>query len=286
MTVGVRLATTRNLLRLWLMLAVFAAPPTLIGAVALGWNASILFLFAAVLTEATVYVYCDRFLLTMLGARELVVAERPGLHSSLERLAAAARVVKPRLYFIPDNYPRSFSVGRGPTASTVVLSLGLLAVASPAEIEGLVAHELAHIRNRDVAMQTTSVAIAATVVELTRIGGYLQRGLLFLLAPVAAAIEKIALSPRRELAADSNAAALCGSPHGLADALVRLEHASELVSFGASPTTEPLYPINPFASGDRLARMFDTHPSFPKRLRRLRELDPNWQEKLLAPPER
>jgi len=280
--VGVRLATARNLLKLWLMLAVFAAPPTLIGAAALGWDAAILFLFAAVLIETTIYVYCDRFLLTMLGARELVIARRPGLHSSLERLATAAGVVKPRLYFIPDNYPRSFSVGRGPTASTVVLSLGLLTVASLAEIEGLVAHELTHIRNRDVAVQTTTVAIAAAVVELTRIGGYFQRGLLFLLAPVAAVIEKIVLSPRRELAADSNAAALCGSPHGLADALVRLEHASDLVSFNVSPTTEPLYPINPFAAGDRLARMFDTHPSFPKRLRRLRELDPDWREKLLV----
>jgi len=283
---SVRLATARNLLRLWSMLAVFAAPPTLIGAAVLGWNAGLLFLFAAVLTETALYVHCDRFLLAMLGARELVVAERPGLHSSLERLATVVRIVKPRLYVIPDNYPRSFSVGRGPTASTVVLSLGLLVTASPAEIEGLVAHELAHIRNRDVAVQTTSVAVAAAIVELTRIGGYLQRGLLVLLVPVAAAIEKIALSPRRELAADSRAAALCGSPHGLADALVRLQQASELVSFPASPTTEPLYPFNPFASEDRLARMFDTHPSFPKRLRRLRELDPNWREKLLAPPER
>lgn len=283
---GVRLATARNLLRLWLMLAFFAAPPTLIGAVALGWNAAFLFLFAAVLTETTIYIYCDRFLLTMLGARELAIAERPGLHSSLERLATAARVVKPRLYVISDSYPFSFSVGRGPREGTVVLSLGLLSVASPAEIEGLVAHELAHIRNRDVAVQTTAVAIAAAIVELTRVGGYFKRGLLFLLAPVAATFEWIALSPKRELAADSNAATLCGSPHGLADALVRLKSASELVSFTVSPTTEPLYSINPFANGDRLARMFDTHPLFSKRLRRLRELDSHWQEKLLAPPER
>lgn len=281
----VRLATARNLLRLWVMLAVFAAPPTLIGVLAVGWNTAILFLFAAVLVEMAAYAYCDRFLLAMVGARELAIAERPGLHSSLERLAAAAGVVKPRLYFIPDSYPRSFSVGRGPTASTVVVSLGLLTAASPAEIEGLLAHELAHVRNRDVATQTITTAIAAAIVELTRIGGYLQRALIFLLVPVAAAIEKIALSPRRELAADARAAALCASPHGLADALVRLEQASELVSFPTSPTTEPLYPINPFADGDRLARMFDTHPSFPKRLRRLRELDPNWQGKLLAPPE-
>ena len=282
---GVRLATARNLIKLWLMLAVFAAPPTLIGASVLGWNSAILFLFAAILTEAAIYVHCDRFLLTMLGARELVIAERPGLHSSLERLATSARVVKPRLYTIADSYPRSLSVGRGPTASTVVLSLGLLATASPAEIEGLVAHELAHIRNRDVAVQTVAVAIAAATVELARVGGYFQRGLLLLLAPVAAVIEKIALSPRRELAADSRAAVLCGSPHGLADALVRLQQASELVSFPASPTTEPLYPINPFANDERLARMFNTHPAFPKRLRRLRELDPDWREKLLAPPE-
>lgn len=280
---GVRLATARNLLRLWVMLAVFAAPPTLVGAAALGWNAAIVVLFAAALIETAVYAYCDRFLLAMLGARELVVAARPGLHSSLERLAAAAGIVKPRLYVIPDTYPRSLSVGRGRTASTVVLSLGLLGAASPAEVEGLVAHELAHIRNRDVAVQTTSVAIAAGIVELTRVGGYLQRGLLILLAPVAAAFEKTVLSPRRELAADASAATICGSPHGLADALVRLEHASELVSFTVSPTTEPLYPVNPFTAGDRMARMFDTHPSFPKRLRRLRQLDPLWHGKLLAP---
>jgi heat shock protein HtpX len=262
------------------MLAVFAAPPTLIGVALEGRGLALLFLFGAVLTEAAVYANCDRFVLSMLGARELVIGERPALHSAVERLAAKAGVAKPRLFFIPDGYPRSLSVGRGPAASTLVLSLGLLTAASPAELEGLITHELAHIRNRDVAVQTVSVAIAATIVESARIGGYFQRGLLFVLAPIAAAIVNLALSPKRELAADEVAATLCGSPHGLADALVRIDQASELVSFAASPTTEPLYPVNPFATDDRLARMFDTHPPFPERLRRLRELDPDWREKL------
>jgi len=277
---SVWLSTTRNLLKLWLLFAVFALPAAAIGYLVGGWRAATLFLFAALLTTATVYAYCDRFVLSILSARELVVGERPALHSTVEALAARAGVVKPRLYLIADSFPRSLSVGRGPTASSFVLSLGLLTAASPAELEGLIAHELVHIRNHDVAVQTTSVATAATIVELTRFAGFLQRALLFFFAPVAAAIENLLLSPKREFAADLGAAELCGSPHGMADALLRLETASELVSFAASPTTEPLYPINPFDRGDKLARMFQTHPPLPQRIKRLRELDRDWREKL------
>lgn len=247
-----------------------------------GWRAATLFLFAALLTAATVYAYCDRFVLSMLAARELPIGERPALHSAVETLAVKAGVVKPRLYLIRDGYPRSLSVGRGPTASSLVLSLGLLSAVSPSELEGLIAHELAHVRNHDVAVQTASVTVAATIVELTRFAGFFQRGLLFFFAPIAAAVENLLLSPKREYAADFEAAVLCDSPHGLADALLRLEHAAELVSFAASPATEPLYPINPFDREDRLARMFETHPPLPERITRLRELDPDWPEKLLV----
>lgn len=279
---SVRLSATRNLLKLWLLFALFALPVAAIGYAVGSWSAATLFLFAALLTAATIYAYCDRFVLSMLGARELVIGERPALHSTVEALAARAGVVKPRLYLIADGYPRSLSVGRGPTSSSLVLSLGLLTAASPGELEGLIAHELAHIRNHDVAVQTASVAVAATIVELTRFAGFFQRGLLFFVAPVAAAVENLLLSPKREYAADLSAAQLCGSPHGLADALLRLEIASELVSFAASPTTEPLYPINPFDRSDQLARMFETHPPLPQRVARLRELDPDWRAKLLV----
>jgi heat shock protein HtpX len=279
---SVRLSTARNLFKLGLLYAVFALPPAVIGYLVDGWSGAALFLFAALLTAATIYAYCDRFVLSMLGARELLIGERPALHSTVEALAAKAGVVKPRLYLISDGYPRSLSVGRGPFSSSVVLSLGLLTAASPAELEGLVAHELAHVRNHDVAVQTASVAMVSTLVELTRFGGFFQRGLLFFFAPIAAAVENLLLSPKREFAADLNAAFLCGSPHGLADALLRIEHAAELVSFAASPVTEPLYPINPFDREDRLARMFETHPPLPERIKRLRALDPDWREKLLV----
>ncbi len=279
---SVRLSTARNLLKLGLLFVVFALPPSAIGYAVGGWSAATVFLFAALLTAATIYTYCDRFVLSMLGARELVVGERPALHSMVETLAAKAGVVKPRLYLISDGYPRSLSVGRGPISSSVVFSRGLLTAASPAELEGLIAHELAHVRNHDVAVQTASVAMASTLIELTRLAGYFQRGLLFVLAPVAAAVENLLLSPKREFSADSRAAVLCGSPHGLADALLRIEQASELVSFAASPATEPLYPINPFDREDRLARMFETHPPLPERIKRLRALDPDWREKLLV----
>ena len=129
---------------------------------------------------------------------------------------------------------------------------------------------------------TTAVVVTAlTIVEASRIGGFLQRALLFLLAPVAAAIVHLVLSPKREFAADRAAAALCESPHGLADALLRLEQGAELVDFVASPATEPLYTINPFAERG-LAALFVTHPPVEERVQRLRELDPGWREKLRA----
>jgi heat shock protein HtpX len=145
----------------------------------------------------------------------------------------------------------------------------------------VLAHELAHSRRRDVIVQTTAVVIAAALIELSRIGGWFQRALLFVLGPLAAAFVHLLLSPKREFQADRAAAALCRSPHGLADALIRLEQAAELVEFRANPATEPLYTFNPFAE-EGLAGLFVTHPPVAERVRRLRELDPDWRDKLRA----
>jgi heat shock protein HtpX len=157
----------------------------------------------------------------------------------------------------------------------------LLGSPSPAELEGILAHEVAHIRNRDTLVQTTVVVLAGSLVEFSRIGGWLSRALLYVLGPVAASFTHLLLSRRRELEADRLAAELCESPHGLADALVRLDQASELVAFTASPATEPLYPVNPFAE-EGLAKLFVTHPPIAERVQRLRDLDPGWPEKLRA----
>lgn len=272
----------RNLLKLWLLLIGFCVVLALVGWRIGGLRVLSLFIFCGLLVGVASYWYADRFVLGIVGARELLPAESPVLHSTVERLSARAGVVKPRLYVVVDAFPRALAAGRGPRGgSAIVLSSGLIGVATPAELEGVIAHELAHLRTRDVLVQTTAVLISVLIVETSRVGGFLQRALLFMLGPVAAAFTHLLLSPKREFAADREAARICGSPHGLADALIRLEQAMELVSFRASPATEPLYTANPFAETG-LAALFVTHPPIADRVRRLRALDPGWKDRLRA----
>jgi heat shock protein HtpX len=276
------LLIVRNVLKCWVI-------PVVVGVLlgGLGWKlggyrVSILSAGSIVLLAAAIYTYADRIVMGMLGARELVQGEAPALYSTVERLALSAGIVKPKLYVLPDSYPRALSAGRGAGGgSGIAVSIGLMGVASPAELEGIVAHEIAHIRHRDVLLQTVVVIVAVCLVELSRVGGALQRALLFVLAPVAASFVHLMLSPRREFAADRTAAELCASPHGLADALLRLEQAMELVPFEAAPATEPLYTMNPFAEKG-LGALFDSHPPLGERVKRLRALDPEWKERLRA----
>jgi heat shock protein HtpX len=273
--------SARNLLKAWLLLAAVCAGLGLIGWGLDGYRVASIFVFCGLLGAAAVYWHLDRAALGMVGARELAAAEAPLLQSVVERLAARAGVAKPKLYVFSDAHPRAMTAGRGPRGSALAVSAGLISITSPAELEGVLAHELAHLRNRDVLVQTIAAVLAGTLIETSRIGGFLQRGLLFVLGPLAAAFVHLLLSPSREFAADRAAAALCESPHGLADALIRMDQAGELVEFQGSPATEPLYTVNPFAE-EGLAAMFVTHPSVGVRVRRLRELDPDWREKLRA----
>jgi heat shock protein HtpX len=277
----VRLAAARNLLKVWALVAGLCAALGLLGWAAGGYRVLSSVVFCALLAAAAAYWYVDRVVMGMIGARELPLAEAPGFHSTVERLAALARVVKPKLYVMPDGHPRALAAGRGPRGSAIAVSRGLLAAAPPAELEAVIAHELAHIRARDVVTQEVVVVLAAALIDLTRVGGFLQRALLFVLGPLAAAPVHLMLSPRREFAADRFAARLCETPHGLADALLRLEQTSELVEFRASPATEPLYTINPFEPRG-IAAMFLTHPPTAERVRRLRALDPDWEKNLRA----
>ena len=277
-----RLLILRNLLKAWLVVTVAALLFGFAGWQLGGYRLALLFLGSIVLLAAGVYWYADRIVLGMVGAREMLPGEAPALHSTVERLAARAGVVKPKLYVLADSYPRALSAGRGAGGGTgLALSVGLLGVASPAELEGIVAHELAHLRHRDVLVQTIAVIVAAVIIETSRIGGFLQRAFLFVLGPIAAAFVHLLLSQKREFEADRFGAEICDSPHGLADALVRLEAAMELVGFEASPATEPVYTTNPFAE-EGLAALFNSHPPVGERVRRLRELDPDWREKLRA----
>jgi heat shock protein HtpX len=278
---GGRWLVIRNVLKGWALLLGSCGVLGGIGWLLGGYRLLSIFVFCGVLLAGALYWYADRVAIGLVRARELPVGEAPGLHSALERLAALAKVSKPKLYLIEDGLPRAMAAGRGPGGSTIAVSAGLLGATSPAELEAVLAHELAHVRHRDVVVQTSIVVLAATLLELTRVGGWFSRALLFVFGPIASAFVHLMLSPKREFLADRGSAAICGSPHPMADALVRLEQASELVSFAGSPATEPLYTINPFLE-QGLAALFVTHPPVGERVRRLRELDPDWREKLRA----
>jgi heat shock protein HtpX len=264
-------AAALNLAKAWFLLAflatVFAGLGWLIG----GLTTALLFGFCLLLAASGVYRFGDRALLGMLGARPFALAEDPRLRSAVDTVAAKLQVRPPQLYLIDDGFPRLFVVGRGPTSSTLALSTGLLHAIRREELEAAIAHELAHVRRRDVLVQTSVVLFAATLVEASRVGGWFSRVLLYVFAPIASAFVNVLLAPSRELAADALAARTTGGAHDLADALLRLDRASELVQFAASPASEPLYPFDPFED-DGVARMFKTHPPLEQRILALRAL--------------
>jgi heat shock protein HtpX len=265
----VRGAAARNLLKAWILAAILAAVFAGIGWLLAGEHGAALFAFASLLGAAGAYAVGDRALLGMLGARQFALAEDPLLRSTVDRLSARIGVPPPKIQLLDDGFPRAFAVGRNPRSATLAVSTGLLTALTPAELEAVLAHELAHVRTRDVLTQTQAVLLATTLLELTRVGGFLSRFLVAVLAPVAAAFTHLVLSTGRELAADALAAGIV-DPHDLADALIRLDRAAELVEFNASPTTEPLYTVSPFDHTDRVARMFVTHPPLADRVARLR----------------
>ncbi len=274
-----RFAAARNVVKAWILLAGVCGVLAFIGWMLDGVRLLSIFVFCGLLLVVGAYWSFDRVVLGMVRAREIPVAEAPLLHSTVERLAARAGILKPRVYLIPDGMPLALATGRGPANSAIAFSSGLLSACPPAELEGVIAHELAHVKHRDVALQTAVVVLSASMIELSRIGGWLERALLFVLGPIAAACVHALLSPKREFEADWRAAELCESPHGLADALLRLDQAAELVEFKASPATEPLWTFNPFLE-EGLAALFVTHPPIEERVRRLRALDPEWRDKL------
>ena len=278
--VGV-LPVVRNLAKVWGLLLALSALLGGLGWLLGGYRIASIFVFCGLLAAATAWWHGERVVLAMVGARRAADSEAPAVRVALERLARRAGVLPPRLYLIIDPFPRALSTGRGVNVSTVAVSSGLVASASPAELEGVLAHEVTHVASRDAIVQTAAVLLASTLVETARLGGFMQRALLFVLAPVASAFMHVLLSPKREFAADRAAAELCESPHGLADALVRLAQAGELVGLSASPITEPLHTVNPFGR-ERPAALFETHPPVGERVRRLRDLDPAWPDKLRA----
>ncbi|MBD5640955.1 MAG: zinc metalloprotease HtpX [Desulfovibrio sp.] len=242
----------------------------------------------AILMNVGSYWYSDRIVLSMYRARELGPDESPFLHEIVSDLARNAGIPKPRIFVVPEQAPNAFATGRDPEHSVVAVTDGILRLLSPQELRGVVAHEVGHIVNRDILIQTVAGVMASAIVTLANMlqfsaifGGNRENGssgisaiFLALLAPVAAGLIQMAISRSREYLADATGARLCGQPLALAGALYKLAAASGQTPLAhGNPSTAEIFIVTPlFARDGGIARLFSTHPPIEERISRLREL--------------
>ncbi len=261
---------------------------------AVGGAAAHLALAFAVVLNVGAYFFSDRLVLAMHRAQPLGPGQMPGLHRMVEQLAQRAGIPKPRLYLVEEPQPNAFATGRNPAHGAVAVTTGLLSLLDERELRGVLAHEIAHIRNRDILVSTIAAVVAAAI---THLANMLQWGLLLgfgggrddeeeglsplgalllaLVAPLAATLVQLGISRTREYLADRTGAELTGDPLGLASALRRIAAATARVPphVLAEPATASLMIANPFAGlGEGMMRLFSTHPPMAERIARLERL--------------
>jgi len=233
------------------------------------------------------YWWSDRIVLRMYRAKETLPRDNPELHRIVENLSMAAKIPKPRIWIVPLDVPNAFATGRDPMHSSIAVTRGLLKTLTTEEIEGVLSHEISHIKNRDILISTIVATIAGAVMMIAYWarwavflgssddeGGGSILGLLLvsILAPLAAMIIQFAISRTREYQADSSGANLSGKPLYLASALEKIDMWSKRRPLvGTSPSTAHLFIVNPFR-GDWITRLFSTHPPTQERIRRLRAM--------------
>jgi heat shock protein HtpX len=269
--------------RTTILLASLTGLLVLIGQLIGGPSTALIFLCIALVINLGSYWFSDKIALRMSRARPLSEEEAPRLHQIVRELAHSAGIPMPRLYMIPANQPNAFATGRSPKHSAVAVTEGITQLLSEAELRGVLAHELAHVRNRDVLTQSVAAAIGGAITwiayMLLFVGGdddesplgLVSAIAMMLLAPIAAMIIQLAISRQREYAADATGARIAGSGNALADALERLEAGARAMPMQVNSAAEPLYIVKPFHGGG-VAALFSTHPPIEERVRRLRAI--------------
>lgn len=254
----------------------------------LGGNQGVVVAFVfATMTNFGVYWLSDKIVLAMYRARPVDMAQAPELYAIVQNLAARAHLPMPKLYVIPGDSPNAFATGRSPDHAAVAVTEGILRLLSRDELEGVLAHEMAHVKNRDTLISTVAATLAGVVMMLANmlrwsaIFGGLQRDeregglgellVMTILAPVAAMLIQLAISRSREFQADATGAGFAHNPLSLASALEKLEYAGSRLPMDASPQTAHLFIVNPLA-GSTISRLFSTHPPIEERVRRLRAM--------------
>jgi heat shock protein HtpX len=279
-----------NIMKTAMLLAVLTALLILIGG-AIGGEQGMLiaFVLAGVMNFAS-YWFSDKIVLSMYRARPVDEAAAPGLHRMVRTLTTRAGLPMPRVYIIPNETPNAFATGRNPQHAAVAVTEGIMRILDEDELEGVIAHELAHVKNRDTLIMTTTATLAGAITYLAYMArwaamfGGMRRdsdedsgggafGALFMaiLAPIAAMLVQMAISRTREFHADATGARIAGKPWGLAKALEKMEMASRMVPMQATPATAHLFIVNPLSGGSLLS-LFSTHPPIQARIARLRAM--------------
>jgi heat shock protein HtpX len=281
-----------NTMKTTMLLAALTTLFVLIGGMAGGEQGMLVALLFAGLMNFASYWWSDRIVLWMYGAQEVGESQAPEFHALVRRLAQRAGLPMPKVYIIPSEAPNAFATGRNPEHAAVAATQSILRILTPDELEGVMAHELGHVRNRDILISTIAATMAGAIMMLARMAQYAAffggaRGddeeggggaagiagmiLLAVLAPIAAMLIQMAISRSREYQADAAGAQISRKPWALADALEKLERAASIVPMDANPSTAHLFIVNPLR-GSSLLNLFSTHPPVPERVARLRAM--------------
>ena len=278
-----------NVLKTGLLLGVLTALFVLGGRVIAGEQGMIVGFVLAAIMNFVSYWFSDKIVLKMYGAQPVDEAQAPGLHAMVRRLATRAQIPMPRIYVIPSDTPNAFATGRNPHHAAVAVTEGIMRILDEDELEGVLAHELSHVTNRDVLISTIAATLAGAITYLAHMAQWaaffggrsrdddeggsnpLVMMLFAILAPIAAMLVQLAVSRSREFQADASGARLAGRTYGLAKALEKIEVASHVEPLPATPATAHLYIVNPLTA-QSFARLFSTHPPTEERIARLRAM--------------
>lgn len=278
-----------NTTKTTLLLATLTAFFVMIGGALGGSGGMVIALLFATAINMAAWWFSDKMALKMSGAREVTPEEAPELHRLVETLANRAGIPKPRVHLIDSPTPNAFATGRSPSHGAVAATTGLLQMLNRDEVAGVMAHEIAHIKNRDTLISSIAATFAGAISMIADMafwsalfgGGDEEEGggaggfLMLFLAPIAALIIQLAISRSREFVADAEGARILGDPKPLADALRKLEAGVRQQPMQVSPATSHLYIVNPVFGG--LAGLFSTHPPTEKRIAKLEELRREFQ---------
>jgi heat shock protein HtpX len=279
--------STTNYLKTALLLGLMTGLILVVGRMLGGEQGMILALVFAAVMNFVSYWFSDRIVLSMYRGREVSPAEAPRFHAIVDRLIVRAGLPKPKLYILPGDSPNAFATGRNPKHAAVAATEGVLSLMTDEELEGVLAHELGHVKNRDILISSVAATIAGAISFLATMarwgalfggyGGNDERGrggnivsllLTAILAPIAAMVVQMAISRSREFAADATGAHFAGQPYGLAKALEKLDAYSKRLPMPATQATAHMFIVAPF-TGSAFMRLFSTHPPIEERIRRL-----------------